>query len=157
MPNPNSFELLSFLPYLLNRAADTLSLEFQKYYKGKYGMLRTEWRVLFHLGCYGGMTAKEICDRAGLHKTKVSRAVSALASKRYLTREELETDRRHSVLHLTPSGTRVFADLSQAAQDFDAGIRGGMTSEEAQTLHRCLIRISGLTSGPAIGPDQTKR
>ncbi len=144
MPNPNSFELLDFIPYLLNRAADTLSLEFQQYYKGKYGMLRTEWRVLFHLGCYGAMTAKDICDRAGLHKTKVSRAVSALAAKRFLTREELEQDRRHAVLRLTSNGARVFADLSKAAQLFDARIRAGMTRDEAETLHRCLIRISGL-------------
>jgi DNA-binding MarR family transcriptional regulator len=149
MPKPNTFEPLDFLPYLLNRAADALSLEFQQTYKFKYGMLRTEWRVLFHLGCYGDMTAKDICDRAGLHKTKVSRAVRALATKRYLTREALEQDRRHAVLRLTASGAFVFADLSDAAQSFDARVRESMTPEEAEMLHRCLIRMSGLTSTPS--------
>lgn len=154
MPKPQSFEPLDFLPYLLNRAADTLSLEFQRYYKGRYGMLRTEWRVLFHLGSYGDMTAKTICDRAGLHKTKVSRAVAALTAKRYVKREELEKDRRHAILRLTPSGARVFADLSDAAQSFDARVRSAMSPDEAETLHRCLIRISGLTAGPDYGPIQ---
>lgn len=144
MPPSDPFELLDFLPYLMNQAADALSLEFQRYYKGKYGMLSTEWRVLFHLGCYGEMTAKEICDRARIHKTKVSRAVSALESKRYLVRKEHETDRRHAFLRLTPLGKRVFADLSRAARAFDASIRASMSEDEAKTLHRCLSRIAGL-------------
>ena len=93
MPHNESFELLDFLPYLMNQAADALSIEFQGYYKSKYGMLRTEWRVLFHLGCYGEMTAKEICDRARIHKTKASRAIAALENKRFLKRRELPSDR----------------------------------------------------------------
>jgi hypothetical protein len=57
-------------------------------YKDRYGMLRTEWRVLFHLGRYGAMSAREISRRAGIHKTKVSRAVAALERKRFLERRE---------------------------------------------------------------------
>ena len=78
MQNLGEFDLKDFLPYLLNQAAEEASLGFQVLYKERYGMLRTEWRVLFHLGRYGDMTAKEICDRARTHKTKVSRAVAAL-------------------------------------------------------------------------------
>ena len=137
------FDPQDFLPYLLNQAAEVLSLEFQRHYRGRYGMLRTEWRVLFHLGCYGEMTAKEICDRARLHKTKVSRAVAALQTKRFLTRRELERDRRHAVLQLTAQGQRVFADLSRTAHAFDSKVRAGMTPDEAETFHRCLIRIAG--------------
>ncbi len=88
------FEIQDFLPYLLAQAADALSIEFQHYYKSRYGMLRTEWRVLFRLGSYGDMTARDICIRARIHKTKVSRAVAALERMRFLSREELPTDRR---------------------------------------------------------------
>jgi DNA-binding MarR family transcriptional regulator len=79
-----NFSLPEFLPYLLNQAAEAVGKDFQSYYRDKYGMLRTEWRVLFHLGCYGDMTAKRICELASVHKTKVSRAVSALEAKRYV-------------------------------------------------------------------------
>lgn len=143
MPRNSEFNPQDFLPYLLNQAAEALSLEFQRHYRGQYGMLRTEWRVLFHLGCYGDMTAKEICDRAGLHKTKVSRAVAALQTKRILTRRELERDRRHAILQLTAKGQRVFAELSRTAHAFDSEVRASMTPEEAEILHRCLIRIAG--------------
>lgn len=147
MRRNSEFNPQDFLPYLLNQAAEALSLEFQRHYRGQYGMLRTEWRVLFHLGCYGDMTAKEICDRAGLHKTKVSRAVAALQTKRILTRRELERDRRHAILQLTAKGQRVFAELSRAAHAFDSEVRTSMTPEEAKVLHRCLIRIAGFEIG----------
>ncbi|THH35195.1 MarR family transcriptional regulator [Aliishimia ponticola] len=144
MTGDADFDLTTFLPYLLNQAAERLSLEFQQTYKVKYGMLRTEWRVLFHLGRYGEMTAKQICDRAGLHKTKVSRAVTALEKKRFLIRSEMAGDRRHSALALTKSGRAAFEDLCRDAQAFDAQIRASLPDGEAQLLERGLMRLAGL-------------
>ena len=109
-------------------------------------MLRTEWRVLFHLGCYGEMTAKQVCEMGRLHKTKVSRAVAALESKRYLEREEVASDRRHSVLRLTKAGQSVFEDLEREARAFDARVRGDMNAQDAQVFQRALLRIAGLSS-----------
>ena len=144
MTTPPAFELNEFLPYLLNQAADQLSRDFQTTYKDRYGMLRTEWRVLFHLGCYGDMTAKTICDLARLHKTKVSRAVAALEEKRYLSRSEVPEDRRNSTLTLTREGRRVFQDLSEAARAFEAEVRDRLTKDEAETLHRALLKLAQL-------------
>lgn len=141
MQETDDFDLRQFLPYLLNHAAETVSREFQRTYKERYGMLRTEWRVLFHLGQYGDMTARQICDMARLHKTKVSRAVAALEQKRFLTRRELAVDRRHSIMTLTGQGRTVFRDLADEARAFDARIRAGMTQKESETLQRCLMRI----------------
>lgn len=136
------FDIQNFMPYLLNQAAEISSIEFQAYYKQRYGMLRTEWRVLFHLGRYGEITAKEICERARLHKTKVSRAVSALEDKRFLTRKQLEGDRRHEGLSLTKGGLAAFEDLSVAAQKFDEKLMGQFSDEEARVLRHCLGKIA---------------
>lgn len=144
MPDSDTFDLADFLPYLMNQAADALSLEFQKIYRGRYGILRTEWRVLFHVGRYGPLTAKEICDRARLHKTKVSRAVAALEDKRFVTRQVRQTDRRQAELRLTPLGARVFDDLRTEAQAYDETVRARLSAVEAEVLHRCLLRLSDL-------------
>lgn len=122
----HDFNLPHFLPYLLNQAAEAASHEFQTYYRERYGMLRTEWRVLFHLGCYGDLSAKRVCDLASIHKTKVSRAVAALDQKRFITRTETEADRRVEHLSLTPKGKQVFDDLSQAAARFEASLLEGL-------------------------------
>ena len=57
------FDIQDFLPYLLNRAAEKASSVYQQEYKSKYGMLLTQWRVVFHLGRYGKMTAIDICKK----------------------------------------------------------------------------------------------
>lgn len=143
MNNTEDFDLQDFLPYLLNQAADASSLEFQRYYKARYGMLRTEWRVIFHLGRYGKMTAKEICTRARVHKTKVSRAVAALEAKRFLTRSELVDDRRHEELKLTRSGQTAYADLSVQAKYFDEALLAKVPAEHLKVLRSCLRQIAG--------------
>lgn len=140
----DDFDLRGFLPYLLNMAAEESSASFQQYYKGKYGMLRTEWRVLFHLGRYGEMTAKEICDRARMHKTKVSRAVAALQAKRFLTRSPWENDRRHETLALTSQGRQAYADLAAQGKQFDRALMADFSQEEARLLRQALMRIAKL-------------
>ena len=141
MQNDTPFSLQDFMPYLLNRAAETTSLEFQKYYKARYGMLRTEWRVLFHLGRYGNLTAKAICDRASIHKTKVSRAVAALENRRFLIRENLKGDRRHDVLSLTKSGQAAFDDLVLEAERYNDRLARQFTEEDYATVRRFLLQV----------------
>ncbi len=139
----DDFDLEGFLPYALNRAAEATALGFQRKYRDGYGMLRTEWRVLFHLGRYGAMTARGICDRAGLHKTKVSRAVAALEAKGFLARRTEAADRRQEALSLTARGRAAYDDLALEARAFDAGLAARFTPEEEAVLRRCLRTLSG--------------
>jgi len=142
--DPAGFDLKDFLPYLLNQAADATSLEFQRYYKGHYGMLRTEWRVLFHLGRYGTMTAKQISDSARIHKTKVSRAVSALEAKRFLKRERNAEDRRVELLWLSRTGQAAFKDLSAQAERFDQKFMEQVPADDREALRRSLRVIADI-------------
>ncbi|WP_299652304.1 MarR family winged helix-turn-helix transcriptional regulator [uncultured Tateyamaria sp.] len=142
MTGPADFDVRQFLPYLLNQAAEASSLEFQKVYKDKYGMLRNEWRVLFHLGIYGQMTASDIGTRAQMHKTKISRAVQRLAERRYLTRTRAEDDRRVEYLALTAMGQKVYQDLKKTAADYDAALVDGMSEKDAATLRSLLERLA---------------
>lgn len=144
MEENSPFDLLDFMPYLLNQAAETASREFSENYKLRYGMLQTEWRVLFHLGRYGKMTAKDICDRGRIHKTKVSRAVHALVAKKYLSRETDAHDRRHEVLSLTQAGQRTFDDLYQRARSFDDALMAEFDAAEKVQLRKILAKIAKL-------------
>ncbi|MFC3613697.1 MarR family winged helix-turn-helix transcriptional regulator [Lutimaribacter marinistellae] len=147
MPKPESaekdeFDLRDFLPFLLNQAAEESSLRFQNVYKGRYGMLRTEWRVLFHLGIYGELTAKEIGDRARIHKTKVSRAVAKLAERRFLVRTRDDNDRRSEKLQLTQQGQSVYRELRDVAQSYDSQLAAMFTKGEAILLRMMLRRLA---------------
>lgn len=144
MPKNDEFDLQNFLPYLLNQAAERSSLEFQQVYKGRYGMLRTEWRVLFHLGIYGAMTAKSICARAKMHKTKISRAVQKLEDRRYLTRTPVETDRRSEQLTLTAAGQAVYRDLMGVARAYDGKLVAGFSAADTDRLRAMLRHLAGV-------------
>lgn len=142
MTRQSEFDVRQFLPYLLNQAAEASSLEFQKVYKDKYGMLRNEWRVLFHLAIYRQMTASDIGARAQMHKTKISRAVHRLAERRYITRTRSADDRRVEYLTLTPMGQKVYDDLKSIAADYDAALTDGMSDTQLATLRSLLERLA---------------
>ena len=144
MTEKDDFDLRNFMPFLLNLAAEQSSLGFQRTYKNRYGMLRTEWRVLFHLGNYGEMTAKDIGERAVMHKTKISRAVAKLSQRRYLTRTRDETDRRSERLALTPAGLAVYRELRQEAEAYEAQLGRQFTTGEVALLRMMLRRLAGL-------------
>ena len=138
----DDFDLEEFLPYALNRAAEAASRGFQAIYKARYGMLRTEWRVLAHLGRYGEMTARDICTRAGLHKTKVSRAVKSLEERRFLIRRTVPADRRQEVLSLTAAGQLAFRHLAEEARRYDAALAASLPPAELAALRRGLRRLA---------------
>jgi DNA-binding MarR family transcriptional regulator len=142
MPDDPEFEISDFTPYLLNAAAEAQSVRFSQVYKDRYGMLRTEWRVLFHLGRYGAMSAREISRRAGIHKTKVSRAVAALERKRFLERKASADDRRVEILDLRAPGRAAFRDLSEAAAAHERRLEARMGSSALVELRDMLRRLS---------------
>ena len=141
MAVPADFDLESFLPYLLNQAAEATSKSFQASYKATYGMTRTQWRVLANLGKFGSMTARDICAISHIEKTKVSRAVSALEEDLLLSRAVSPQDRRAEILSLTDRGREVFADLGQKAIDYDLALRAQIGPEIAAQLDELLRSI----------------
>jgi DNA-binding MarR family transcriptional regulator len=144
----NEFDLEAFLPYLLNQAAEASSLSFHQVYKDRYGMLRTEWRVLFHLGLYGRLTASEIAARAKMHKTKISRAVQRLVERRFVARSRDELDRRLEHLTLTPQGQAAYADLRAVARRYEASLLAGLSAAEAQALRSALGKLARMDHPP---------
>ncbi len=144
MSDIDDFDLQDFLPYLLNQAAEASSLAFHQIYRERYGMLRTEWRVLFHLGRYGDMTASDIATRAKMHKTKISRAVSALEDRRFLTRSRRAEDRRQEMLSLTAAGRVAYQDLRGEAQRYNAEMTQALGVTDARMLQAVLRRLGGI-------------
>jgi DNA-binding MarR family transcriptional regulator len=137
------FDLSRFLPYLLTRAAEHSSVEFARIYKDRYGLLRSEWRVLFHLGQGGEMTATDISRASHIHKTKISRAVAGLKNRRYLIKTQSPADRRREFLTLSPRGERVFRELSKEAEAYNARLLSRFSAEERAALLGCLQKLPG--------------
>ena len=143
MTNSEDFDLQAFLPYLLNQAAEEASLGFQKIYKDRYGLLRSEWRVLFHLGIFGRLTATEIGAKGKVHKTKVSRAVQRLADRRLVKRARSEADRRVEWLELTAAGEKIYQDLRSVAQEYEGSLQSKLSAADVLVLKDMLGKLAG--------------
>ncbi len=146
------FDLDAFLPYLLNQAAEATSSGFHSLYREKYGMTRTQWRVLANLGKFGAMTARDICEVSHIEKTKVSRSISALEDRRMLSRTPSPHDRRVEILSLTSAGKTVFSELGELAISYDKLLRERLGSEDAQLLDGILRRLRRNASSPTDQP-----
>jgi DNA-binding MarR family transcriptional regulator len=136
-----SLELEKFLPYRLNRLAEAVSRDFQTIYRTRYGLTRPEWRLLASLGQHGTMTATEVGRDSAMHKTKVSRAVSALEERRWLRRETDPDDRRVERLALTQAGAKAYAELVPLARRFEADLLRMLDPAEQTALSIGLAAI----------------
>ena len=135
---PDKLILEEFLPFRLNRLSETLSLEFAHIYKREYGMTRPEWRALATLGQHGTLTSTQICGFSTMHKTKVSRAVQALAKRGWLSRERDHADRRVEYLQLTAKGIHHYGKLATLAYNFEDELKRSLTSEAYETVKEAL-------------------
>jgi DNA-binding MarR family transcriptional regulator len=140
-----------FIPYRLNRLADAVSREFARIYKDRFGLTRPEWRVLAALGQFGTMTATEIGVHSAQHKTKVSRAVSGLEKRRWLTRKADGSDRRIEHLTLTRTGCEAYREIVPLAKAFEGTVLAGMSESDRAAI---LDGLSGLER--AIGLTATQ-
>ncbi len=130
----DTLSLESFLPYRLNRLADAVSRDFSRLYRDRYGMTRPEWRLLATLGQYGTMTATAVGQHSSMHKTKVSRAVTALEKRRWLKREQDDGDRRVEHLSLTKAGVEAYRQIIPLALDFEDVLLAKMGPRERKAV-----------------------
>jgi DNA-binding MarR family transcriptional regulator len=143
----NLLDLETFLPYRLNRLAEAVSRDFSQLYKERFGLTRPEWRLLATLGQYGTMTATEIGAHSAMHKTKVSRAVTALEKRRWLMRDADSQDRRVERLTLTKAGDGAYRELVPLAREFERRIWDAMGVSRRANFERGLAGLEEIALG----------
>ncbi|KAF0122672.1 MAG: MarR family transcriptional regulator [Xanthobacteraceae bacterium] len=135
-------ELDTFLPYRLNVLANVVSQGLSSIYAERYRLGIPEWRVIATLGQFGSMTAKQVGAHSHMHKTKVSRAVASLTSRKIVHRRANRRDLREAFISLTRDGEAIYADLVPIAQSFAAELSEGFTPDERLQLDRLLTRLT---------------
>jgi len=135
-------KLDEFLPYRLNVVASLVSQALSRIYVDRYGLGVPEWRILVTLGEFEAMTAKAIGAHSHMHKTKVSRAVSALERRKLIVRRENRADRREAFLSLTPAGRAIYHDLAPGALDFAHRLLGSIEPADREAFERAVDRLT---------------
>ncbi|MCZ4264079.1 MarR family winged helix-turn-helix transcriptional regulator [Erythrobacter sp. G21629-S1] len=113
------FDLDDFLPFRLHLAAESTSQRFYPQYRDAFQINRTEWRVLFHIGQHGPISANHISRMSRLEKSKISRAITKLEERGWVERSYSKEHRRSHDLLLTQEGRPAFHELAKMASEFN--------------------------------------
>lgn len=135
-------KLDEFLPYRLNVVASLVSQALSRIYVDRYGIGVPEWRILVTLGQFEVMTAKAVGAHSHMHKTKVSRAVSALERRKLIVRRENRADRREALLSLTTAGRAIYHDLAPGALDFAHRLFETIDPADREAFERAVDRLT---------------
>lgn len=83
-----------------------------------------------------GCTADSLARRYGLHKTRVTHLLNALAEKEYIRREVSEKDARCRLLFPTQKALDVYPAIHEGFESFTGQILRGLTDEDIVQLTR---------------------
>jgi DNA-binding MarR family transcriptional regulator len=133
--------LEQFLPYRLNVLAGLTSNALAQIYADRFGLAIPGWRVVATLGQYGVRTARDIAAHAVMHKSTVSRAVSALEERGLLARKPNADDRREELLELTRQGRAVYEALAPEAIAFEERLVAVLTPAEQKSLVALIDKL----------------
>lgn len=133
-----TLDLHRFLPYRIDRLSEAVSRHFSDVYRDAHAMTRPEWKVFAHLGQERSLTAREIVRRTGLHKTKVSRAVTSLEMRRWIARRRDVDDRRIEHLSLTKAGRSHYERLTDRMREREAGLLEQLSDGEHRAVDDAL-------------------
>jgi DNA-binding MarR family transcriptional regulator len=133
--------LNDFLPYKISILASSLNDLFETMLEERHSIGLTDWRVMATLGEYGSMTAKDICDRGRMHKTKVSRAVASLENRRLLMRRTNRDDMREAFLSLTDRGRDIYHDVVPLALSFSSRLTDRLAPGDLLVVERALDQL----------------
>ncbi|HEY8381098.1 MAG TPA: MarR family winged helix-turn-helix transcriptional regulator [Microvirga sp.] len=126
--------LEAFLPYRLNVLAALTSQALAQIYAERFGLTIPAWRIVATLGQYEVRTARDIAAHGVMHKSTVSRAVSALEARGLVIRRANRDDRREELLELTPEGRAIYEALAPEALSFEDALTSVLSEGEQRML-----------------------
>lgn len=147
------FDLLRFLPYLLNRVSGRVSDDLSALYAEEAQLAMPDFRVLVWLHHAGRLSAQDISTHAQMDKATVSRAVGRLEERGLISRATDPGDLRSLTLNLTRKGRGLLTRLLPQVLDWEATVLETFTATERRQLGSLLgkleARLDALREEPA--------
>jgi DNA-binding MarR family transcriptional regulator len=116
------FQLEQFLPYQMAVLSNSISDEFSKKYRDKFGISVSEWRVVAHLSQAEKVSIREVYKQVQMDKSKASRAAARLEKAGYVLKKVNPSDRRLVELSLTEKGRAMHDEIGPMGVAFDVEI-----------------------------------
>ena len=93
------------------------------------------------------MTAKALGTKCHMHKTRVSRLVGGLAKRGLVSVKSNPSDRRATLIELTPLGKLAHGECTSEAAKFSRALEDAIPAKDLDTLDKCLRTLSQHSRG----------
>ena len=134
-------QLRSFVTFRLSRLQAQINAQAQHILRAHSDIGQSEWRVLVLVADRGTGTMAQIVRDGQMDKAQVSRAVSSLVDKGYLTSETNPDDLRQSILTTTPTGRTVHAHVLPRMQARQRALLAGFSDAQIVQLYTMLEQL----------------
>ena len=147
MPEPEVpvhavLELERFLPYRLSILSNHISQTISGLYGQRFGLAVTEWRIMAVLGRFPELSAGEVAERTAMDKVAVSRALARLLERGLVQRDTHGSDRRRSVLELSPVGYTVYDEVAPMALECERQLLANLDETDRAQLDVLLAKLA---------------
>lgn len=136
-----------YLPALLAQASKLISTEFHAVVQAA-GFSITEWRILATLTGKPGISIGGLAQVSVSKQPTVTRLLDRMEAKGYVERFAHDTDRRITMVRITPDGQTIVADLIRRAKEHELRVLQPFGLKRAEALKVTLRRIIELHRMP---------
>lgn len=112
-----------------------------------------EWVALRHIYNRETLTPGELADLIGMTRGAVSKVLTKLESKTWITRSIDEADSRVQWISLTPTGQQILPELAQLADHNDTYFFGCLSQAEQRTLRSLLEKLTQIHQWKSVPVD----
>ena len=136
-----------YLAALLAQASRLISTEFHEVVQAN-GFSVTEWRILATLTGSEGMSIGGLAQVSVTKQPTVTRLLDRMELKGYVERVAHESDRRITLVQITPRGQKIIAGLIEKAKEHERRVLEPFGLTHAEELKATLRRIIELHRRP---------
>lgn len=129
-----------YLAALLAQASLLISTEFHRVVQAN-GFSVSEWRILATLTGSEGMSIGGLAQVSVTKQPTVTRLLDRMEAKGYVERVPHETDRRITLVRITPQGREIVAGLIEQAKEHEQRVLEPFGLKRADELKTTLRRI----------------
>jgi DNA-binding MarR family transcriptional regulator len=112
-------------------------------YQERAGVSLRDLRVLRFVAAEPGISPSRLVALSHLEKTTVSKLLTLLAQRGFLTREISVDNAKYVNLLLTEAGKRVVAECDVLGRQMEESMLSVLSVRERETLGRCIDKLTG--------------
>lgn len=132
-------DLERYLPGLLLWLSNKVSSSASNFYRERFQIGVTDWRMLSYFVLYPWSTASKAAELMGLDKASISRSIAFLMGNEWLQSRPLGL--RKIEYKVTPSGTKLHNAIFKVAMAREKALLDGFSEEEKDLLIAMMHRM----------------